>query len=138
MSAVLQRGEMVRDFAVRVGGAQKWISDYRGRRNLVLVFAGESREQVTALLDGLARERSELDYWEAQVVVIGNGGEDRFAVAAEESSELRARYGAERAAAVVITDRYGEIMFAAREGDPWPSAAEVIGWLEYIVAQCPE
>ena len=130
---------MVRDFAIVGGGTRKWISDYRGRRSLVLVFTGEPQRPISRLLSELAAEAAELEFLEAQVVVIGRGAAHGFVSAAEDTPELRKRYGAEQGA-VLVTDRYGEILYAARatQGEKLPQAREVLGWLEFALAQCPE
>jgi len=44
------------------------------------------------------------------------------------------------AAAVYVTDRFAEVFGAYRtsEGQPLPGIADILNWLEFINAQCPE
>jgi hypothetical protein len=39
-----------------------------------------------------------------------------------------------------VSDRYGEIFFAAHSGrgESLPSAAELLDWVRFINSQCPE
>ena len=142
MPVALDRGAMLRDFAITLpSGARRLLSDFRGRRLLVLVFAGDSDAATESLLSDLAADPAELDYQEALVVAIGHNHPHGFATAAESPRDF---YSAEQAgqpsAAVFITDRYGEICFAARaaRNENLPTAAEVFSWLDFINRQCPE
>ena len=135
MSFVLDRGAMLRDFPVTMpSGAPRLLSDFRGRRLLVLVFDGTPA--ADALLAGLAANPAELDYHETQVIAIAADSHG-FPTA---PGAPRAFYGAENNAAVFITDRYGEIFHAARaaRGEALPTADEVFNWLDFINRQCPE
>ena len=133
---------MLRDFAITLpSGARRLLSDFRGRRLLVLIFAGESDAATEALLSDLAAAPAELEYQEALVVAIGHNNPHGFATAAEAPRDF---YSAELSGrpvpAVFITDRYGEICFAARAAckENLPTAAEVFSWLDFINRQCPE
>lgn len=125
---------MLRDIPVTtLEGVPAWASDFRGRRNLVLIFAGTNGEDWR-LLSELRDARDELREEESAICVV-----------AEAEPETRAPYGALAAdgsprAALYITDRYGEIYFAAHpeRGQALPSAAEVLDWLRFINSQCPE
>jgi hypothetical protein len=130
----LERGMMLRDLtAPTLDGERVQLSDLRGRRNLVLIFAGTNGEEQR-LLSELRESRAELREEEAVAAVI-----------ADNDRESRSWYGALAAdgtprAALYITDRYGEIYFAAHpeRGLSLPSAAEVLDWLRFINSQCPE
>lgn len=128
----LERGMILRDLPARtLDGRDVYAMDYRGRRNLVLIFAGQDREEL-ALLDQLRRSSDELQEEEAVALV------------AAADDELRRQYAAidsagHPMAALYVTDRYGEIFFAAHpDGLALPGVAEVLDWLRFINAQCPE
>jgi hypothetical protein len=125
---------MLRDLAAHtLEGQPVQLSDLRGRRNLVLIFAGTDAEE--------GRLISELQ-------ACGEAVREEEAVAAVFAAadpDARAWYGALAGdgtprAALYVSDRYGEIYFAAHpeRGQALPSAAEVLEWLRFINAQCPE
>ncbi len=116
---------MLRDLSARtLDGRAVQASDFRGRRDLVLIFGG--REET--LIGTLRASASELQEEEAVVLL------------ADPTTTDREYYGAVNNSALYITDRYGEIYFAAhrRPGEPLPGVAEILGWLRFINAQCPE
>jgi len=128
-------------------------SEYKGRRNLVLVLAEEAGDP---LLGALARLGGELQQKEAQVIAVLPPGEctaEQLAwtagapvLAAEAVDEdVYARFGAidtagKRAWAVYVTDRWGEIFafWRACSGDARPAAEEILSWLDHINHQCEE
>jgi len=121
MPDVLIRGALLRDIPARtLDGREVLLSDFRGRRNIVLIFPDEDVQQV---LDELRKESALAA--EETVVLAGT------------SDAARDVYGAP-SSAIFITDRYGEIFFSARHPEPLPDAAEVLKWLEFINSQCPE
>ena len=112
---------VLRDVPVlTLDGRNVSLSDFRGSRNIVLLFAGG---EADLLLTDLRRRTDELRAEEAIVLL-----------APDSAREL---YDAP-ASAVFLADRYGEIFFSARHPEPLPVAAEVLKWLEFINAQCPE
>ncbi len=130
---MLDRGMMLRDLqAQTLDGRSVCASDFRGRRNLVLIFPGAEAEE-SILLNELKQRTADLQQEEA-VVLVGS----------DAPADIRSHYGAlspaGRIAALYVTDRYGEIYYSARceVGGALPSAAEVLGWLEFINSQCPE
>jgi hypothetical protein len=126
---LLDRGMLLRDLpATTLARESVRVSDFRGRRNLVLVFSGDDREEAP-LLVALRAAQADLQEEEAVVLIANAAG------------ELREIYGAispqgHPLAAVFITDRYGEIFFAAR--GTLPDVPAVLDWLRFINAQCPE
>ena len=140
-----QPRDMAPDFVLpSYAGKRYQISSFRGRRNLVLVFAGESGREVSALIDGLIDLKEELDFEEAQLLVIVR----KPVVPATEVMRLEwpvfltdadgavhQQYGVAESA-VVLTDRYGEII--ERYCPPLPPAEDLITSLSYINAACPE
>ena len=125
---------MLRDLkAPSLDGPPVQLSDLRGRRNLVLIFAGTDGAEWRLIAE-LRQAAGELREEEATAVIVADAG-----------AESRAWYGALApdgvpGAALYISDRYGEIYFAAHpeRGQPLPSAAEVLDWLRFINSQCPE
>lgn len=124
------------------------ISSFRGRRNLVLVFAPSN---VPPLVAELASRQAELAEEDTQVFVIApESGADAMAqryaehrtveVLSDPDGEVLRRYGAESSPAVYVTDQYGEIYSAhhAREGLTLPDANEIVASLRHINAACPE
>ncbi len=121
MATTFERGVLLRDIPARtLDGRDVQISDYRGRRNVVLVF---SSPQTDRIVEALQRSADDLEFHEA-VVLIG-------------PDSARDLYDAPKSA-IFLTDRFGEIFFCARDPQPLPDADAVLGWLEFINAQCPE
>ncbi len=125
-SNVLERGMMLRDLpAHTLDGRAVQVYDFRGRRNLVLIFTGADREE--ALLSALRASAADLKEEEAAVLI------------ADPTGDLRRYYGAVDHSALYITDRYGEIFFVAQApARALPGVKEILEWLRFINAQCPE
>ena len=125
---------LLRDIAATtLEGIAVHLSDFRGRRNLVLIFAGTDAEE-SRLLQELRHTPAVLQEEESVVVTV-----------ADPDRAIRSWYGAlapdgTPAAALYVADRYGEIFFSAHpgRGRALPSAAEVLDWLRFINSQCPE
>jgi peroxiredoxin len=131
------------------------VSDYRGRSNLVLVFAGQAGIEFDFLQDAAARYQ---DFTEQDAVIVAvfpyNSQETHllkiwatlpFVVLADDDGRVHGLYGAvdehERPGPVIyVTDRFGEIVsvYDALGGQHQPSNDEVLRMLEFINHQCPE
>ncbi len=145
MATVPDVREMIPDFVLpSSSGGRVQASSYRGRRDLVLVFIGQGGNEN--LLDALASANGELNEEETQVLVVYRGSvaqaEDLrrrlslpFPVLADEDGQVHLRYAVKRAA-VVITDRYGEIYSVFRQ--VLPDTEEILASLRHINAACPE
>jgi peroxiredoxin len=123
MAETLARGSLLRDIPVRNSdGREVHVSDFRGRKNVVLIFPdpGDPPE-CSALLE--TRDTALADN-EAVLLVAA-------------SDAARDLYDAPKSA-LFITDRYGEIFFSVRHPEPLPDVGEVLQWLEFINLQCPE
>lgn len=121
MAVAFERGALLRDIPARtLDGRDVQLSDFRGRRNIVLVFRGT---ETARLFEQLRSGSYELATEEAAVLIAWD--------------EARDLYNAP-GSAIFIADRYGEIFFSARHPEPIPDASEVLKWLEFINAQCPE
>lgn len=121
MATTFEDGVILRDIPARtLDGRDVRISDFRGRRNIVLIFPSS---ELTGLISAFTARASELDAEETIVLL-----------APDSAREL---YDAPTSA-IFITDRFGEIFFCARSPQPLPDVDAVLGWLEFINAQCPE
>ncbi len=125
-------------------------SDYRQRRNLVLVFLGEPADRSSLpVLRDLAGHYAAFQSATAEVLVVvrGPAGDADalrrrlrlpFPVLADPAGAAHQVFGARPA--VFVADRFGEIYHAERltgRADH-PAARELLEWLDYIEMQCPE
>lgn len=131
------------------------LSDYRGRLNLVLVFADEEKA-TSELLGELGKLYGKFKSQEAEIIAVAQCAgrecvqiEQRFKlpypVLPDEDGRIHHAVGASgqnqrAAAAVYITDRYGEVFasYRTRDGQALPPAAEILSWLAFVNIQCPE
>ena len=151
-----RRGYRLRDFALpSVDGKQVRPSDYRGRSNLVVIFAGTG-ETTSPLLAEIGQQYSQLKGEEAQVLAIVDGTRDAaervaqklalpFPLQVDQDGHVHRDFGAANGAgrpmpAIYITDRYGEVFGSYRTeiGQVLPGIKEILGWLEFVNSQCPE
>ncbi len=150
------KGHRLREFELRSAAARViHLSDYRHRANLVLI-ASDHRSETLKLLSDIAARYSEIKNEEAEVLVIIRMSRPEAAevknrlrlpcpVLADDDGAVHRQLGALDSqggdfAAVYVTDRFGEVFGAYRTsaGQPLPSIAEILSWLEFINAQCPE
>jgi peroxiredoxin len=67
-----------------------------------------------------------------------------YPVLADEDGRIHSEVGAVNprgsAAAVYVTDRFGEVfgLYRTRDGQALPKVAEILSWLEFVNSQCPE
>lgn len=137
-------------------GSPARVSDLRGRRNLVLVFAGEpANDAWLALASALAQREKDLSREEAEVLLIleadvseAAGFKARenlpFCVLADADGRCHAQFGVGAGAmsppVLYLTDRFGEIFSVqpAAQALPLPAVREILEWLAFINSQCPE
>jgi peroxiredoxin len=152
MESILRRGQVVPTFTLPdTDGAPVRRTAYRDKKNLVLAFLPDAeddgaRAYLRALAQGYESFRAETG--EALAILRG----DRATIAAARS-ELALPFpllhdadGAATArflppaarAGVFVTDRYGELYFAAPAADTasLPPITEIQAWLEAIDRQC--
>jgi peroxiredoxin len=134
---------MVPDFVLESSeGKLVRLSDYRGRRDLLLVFPGQDSGS-SELLQALSAKKDELESEETVVLVlvprdVAHAREVKaeqqipFPVLADADGAVHERYGA----LLVLTDRYGEIYSIHR--DKWPDADDLMASVRHINAECPE
>jgi peroxiredoxin len=155
-SAVARRGELLPGFMLpAIDGSSVSLESYRGRVNLVVVFAGEALDEdpVTVLLEELASQPEELASEVAQVLVavtsrsaaVSKRGRWAFPVLLDAGGHIHRSRGATDAVgrpapAVLVTDRFREIYAAylPGQGSALPGAQEIFDWLVFINIQCPE
>jgi len=156
IAEVVRRGEIFPGFTLpAIDGSSVFLESYRGRSNLVFVFAGDKMEKspVTVLLEELEAHAEELTLEAAQVLVavtsrpaaVAQRGRWTFPVLVDDGAHIHRNLGASDAVgrpapAVFVTDRFREI-FAAYlpgHGSALPGAKEILDWLVFINIQCPE
>lgn len=135
-------------------GSTIHLSDYRGRANLVLVVGGgpETAELLSAIASQYVRIKNE----DAEVLAIMRLSREQVAETVErlklpyptlpdEDGRIHRELGAvdkkgDDAAAVYVTDRFGEVfgIYRTCEGQALPKFADILKWLEFVNAQCPE
>jgi peroxiredoxin len=131
------------------------LSDYRGRANLVLIVSDE-RLEATKLISDAANRYAEITNEEAEVLAIMRMSREQAAeikqrmrlpypVLADGEGYLHRELGAvdsqgHDSAAVYVADRFGEVfgVYRTAEGQRVPGIADILNWLEFINAQCPE
>ena len=147
---VPRRGELMRDFVLpSVSGEPVALSAYRGRKHLVVVFAGVAER---GWLHQLAERPHALSREESRVLVVTAAYADAenlqrglpFAVLVDTDARVHTMLGAMKdgqpAPALYVTDRFGEVFaaFRAAEGDSLPDADETVAWLGFVNRQCEE
>ncbi|MGH8568885.1 MAG: redoxin domain-containing protein [Gammaproteobacteria bacterium] len=151
-----RRGETLPGFTLPGSdGASVSLESYRGRTNLVLVFAGEKLDAspLTVMLDELVARTEEFTLEAAQVLVavtsrptpVPQRGRWAFPLLVDDGGRIHRRVGAADAAgrpspAVLVTDRFREIFatYLPGLGSTLPGAKEILDWLVFINIQCPE
>jgi len=149
----LAAGEMLPDVSMlSVFGQRVRISDHRGHRALILLLMGESQNAALwELLRALAERYAEIRQEEADVLAIVPGSREAvealvrarsfpFPLLVDEDRRAHRLYGVRESGGLFIADRYGEIYFAGMvvEGRPLPSVEEILSWVRFTEAQCPE
>ena len=153
---IARRGEIFPGFTLPASdGSSVVLESYRGRTNLVVVFAADKMDEspVAMLLEELVARREEFTLEAAQVLVavtsqpaaVAQRGRWTFPVLVDDGAHIHRNVGASDAAgrpapAVFVTDRFREI-FAAYlpgHGSALPGAKEILEWLVFINIQCPE
>ncbi len=148
-----KRGELMHDFVLTsAGGDRVQLSQYRGRDNLVLILATDHEHK---LLCDLAARGGAFRSEQARVLAIIAGAEADaarvqretgvpFPVLADSDGRVHSSLGAMRngapAAALYVTDRFGEVFAAFRtaEGKALPDADDIVDWLGFVNRQCEE
>jgi hypothetical protein len=132
---------------VTTGGVQKRLSDFKGRKNLVVILAGGDGDRLPA---AMAEADADVRRHDGHIIAVlpaasPKAGAWPFDVVVDLGGALHRKFAAgdtsrDPGLAVYITDRWGEVMFVCRtsEGDPAPEAAGLLDWLRFVDQQCPE
>ena len=157
MSYLLPRaGQMLPAFSLPSSdGAVIHLSDFRQHKDLILVFLS-GKDSDLALLRGLARDDDLFAEQDAQVIAVVRGGPAR---AVKIKRQLNLPYPllidadgrvfdiyspmdskGETRLAIYVADRYGEIFYSFLDdgGAPIPSVKDLLDWVIFAEAQCPE
>jgi hypothetical protein len=111
-------GELIPDFAVQtVDGRQIHRREFKGRRHLVICFAHpQASDGGPGLLGAVAESYDAYRAGRAEALIVlppagAAAGEDYpFPVVADAADVMRSRFGATDGAALIIADRYGEVV----------------------------
>jgi peroxiredoxin len=152
--AIASRGTIFPPFELLAAdGSPAGLELYRGRYNLVVVFAGEElgTGATAPLLEELAARQEELIAEMTQLLIVSHVAvasqidPETFPLLIDADAQVHYRVDAADTAgcptpAVSVTDRFREIYatYVSSEGSALPSAEEVIDWLRFINIQCPE
>ena len=155
-AAVPRRGDIFPGITLPdVDGSSVLLERYRGRKNLVVVFAGDKvgEAPITGLLGELDSRAEEFASEVAQVLLVvpwrpaavGRRSRSAFPVLLDDGARIHREVGAIDAAgkaapAVFVTDRFREIYaaYVAGPGSAPLGAKEILDWLVFINIQCPE
>ena len=152
------KGQLIHDFTLNSTlGQLVSLSDYRGRSNLVLIFCGDGsipsdfrilteietgyptfqdeQTQVLAILQCRPREATRIQQQfqlSFPLLIDLDGQIHRSAGAVDRQGRP--------AAAIYITDQFGEVFAAYRaaDGETMPSVQAIVKLIRFINIQCPE
>jgi len=152
MESILKRGQVVPAFTLPdTTGVPVRRTAYRDKKNLILVFQPNAEDDgAQAYLRALADNYEAIRVETSEVLAILRGDPSAIAEAkreldlpfpllADTGRMVTARFLPPAArAGVFVTDRYGELYFAAPSADTatLPPIADLLGWLEAIDRQC--
>jgi hypothetical protein len=142
-----ERGDCLPDMEfVTIAGVRKRLSDFKGRKNLLVILTGDDGDSLPAAMVTAALDINRHD---GHVIVILPDPSPEamrwpFDVVADPDGAVRRRFSCGDSGkprlSVFTTDRWGEVAFACQtgQGDPAPAADDVLDWLRFVDQQCPE
>lgn len=142
-----ERGRCLPDVEfVTIAGSRKRLSDFKGRKNLLVILTGEDGDGLPA---AIATADLDINRHDGHVIAVLPGASPAalrwpFDVVADPDGTVHRKFASgdngEPRLSVFITDRWGEVVFACRtgRGDPTPVAADLLDWLRFVDQQCPE
>lgn len=131
---------------VTIAGVRKRLSDFRGRKNLLVILTGEDGDGLPA---ALATADADIKRHDGHVIAVLPGASPAvlrwpFDVVVDPDCTVHRKFSSgdssEPRLTVFITDRWGEVVFVcqAGRGDPAPVVADLLDWLRFVDQQCPE
>ncbi len=148
------KGLRIRDFELRTReGIEVRLEQFRGRFNLVLLFLGSPDDLTLTFAKEVASKWKEFDEREARLLMVFTAPSHLLAsippnlgvvVLTDLDGMVHQEVGAMEEGhpthACYITDRFGEVFaeFRTRDGNLIPTVEEMLSWLDFIEAQCPE
>ena len=142
-----ERGDCLPDMEfVTIGGVLKRLSDFKGRKNLLVILTGNDGDSLPT---AMATAALEINRHDGHVIVVLPDPSPEavrwpFDVVADPDGAVRRRFSCVDSGkprlSVFITDRWGEVAFACQtgQGDLAPAANDVLDWLRFVDQQCPE
>lgn len=151
-------GEIVPEFTVlSAAGEYVRASDYRGRRNLILIFCGTGRSAVVrALVRQVSELYAEFAAEEAQALAVVQGAGDEaedldrscnppFPILLDKDGHAHELFGCRSSEqhsfpVACVVDRFGELrhIFGAAESQRSGFARDILEWVRYVNLECPE
>lgn len=151
-------GQIIPEFTLlSTAGTCVRLSDYRGKRNLILIFCGAGDSaSVRCVVRQVSELYGEFVAEEAEVFALVQGASDKaedlerscnpvFPVLPDQERRAHELFGVQsserqRFPAVCIIDRFGELRDVSRPAESQRSsfARDILEWVRYINLECPE
>ncbi len=126
-------------------GEQRRLSDFKDRKNLLIILAGED---CSGLISSLAAANEEISRNEGHVIAVlprllPEAAAWPFDVVVDAAGAVRRALSSglsEPRLTVFVTDRWGEVVFTSKasRGDVAPTVDALLEWLRFVDQQCPE
>lgn len=151
-------GEIVPEFTLlSTAGAYVRASDYRGKRNLILIFCGAvNSASARRVVHQVSELNAEFVAEEAKVFAVVQGAGDEaedldgscnppFPILLDKDWHAHELFGVRSSEqhslpAVCVVDRFGELRHVSRAAGSQPSGfvRDILEWVRYINLECPE
>ena len=151
-------GEIVPEFTLlSTAGASVRASDYRSKRNLILIFCGAvNSASARRVVRQVSELYAEFVAEEAEVFAVVQGAGDEaedldgscnppFPILLDKDRHAHELFGIRSSEqhslpAVCVVDRFGELRHVSRAAGSQPSgfARDILEWVRYINLECPE
>jgi peroxiredoxin len=131
------------------GGQRVMTWNYKGRKNLVILFVLSILDELQEQLKALVNQYSEFQERNAEIIVVSQDNIEAlnqlskelglpFPLVSDVDGSVTDKYTSTGSAAFVI-DRYGELYAQSTPADEGPLDYEqMLDWLQLIELQCPE
>ena len=151
-------GEIVPELTLlSTAGASVRVSDYRSKRNLILIFCGAvNSASARRVVRRVSELYAEFVAEEAEVFAVVQGAGDEaedldgscnppFPILLDKDRHAHELFGIRSSEqhslpAVCVVDRFGELRHVSRAAGSQPSgfARDILEWVRYINLECPE